>query len=242
MWKNRKRDNLKNGKSINDACKAIGCSLTGGETSEQPGVLDPGTYVLSSSIIGITEKDKIIDGSNIKENDVVISLEANGLHTNGYSLIREIIKNNPDIINHKIENKTFIDLLLEPHRCYYNAVKDIFPREIINGMAHITGGGIKENLNRILPKNLNAEINLSLYNILPIFKFIKEQTNLPDSEMLRTFNMSTGLCIVANKENEQEIIDHVKSFEINAYPIGKIRKGSKKVNTIGNLNWKKKAG
>ena len=138
-------------KAIADACKKQGCVLTGGETSEQPGVLKKGTYILTSSIVGIVDKDKIIDGSKIKEGDVVISLESSGIHTNGYTLVRKIMKKYPEIVN-----KKFIDTILEPHRCYYNALKDLFDKKYITGLAHITGGGICENLNRILPTNLST--------------------------------------------------------------------------------------
>lgn len=175
--------------AISDACKAQGCVLTGGETSEQPGVLQDGTYILTSSIVGIVEKDEIIDGSKIEEGDVVISLESSGIHTNGYTLVRRVMKEYPEVLNMKVGEKTFIETILEPHRCYYTGLKDLFGKGMITGLAHITGGGICENLNRILPSNLNAEIDASKYQILDIFKIIKNTANVDEKEMLRTFNL-----------------------------------------------------
>lgn len=161
-------------KALSEACKEQECILTGGETSEQPAVIDNDVYILTSSIVGIVEKSKIIDGTAIKENDVVIGVESSGLHTNGYTLIRNLIKEKPFVFDDKIAGINFIDVILEPHRCYYKAIKDLFSEGLINGMAHITGGGIRENLNRILPSDLNAEIDLASYKLLPIFKYIKK--------------------------------------------------------------------
>ena len=224
-------------KSIADACKKQECVLTGGETSEQPGVLKKGTYILTSSIVGIVEKDKIIDGSKIKEGDVVISLESSGIHTNGYTLVRKIMKKYPEIIDLKINNRKFIDVILEPHRCYYKALKDLFDKDWITGLAHITGGGICENLNRILPTNLSANIDVSKYQILDIFKVLKNIANIKESEMLRTFNLGVGLTVVCKKEYAEDIIKHMKSKKINAYIIGEIVKGNKEVIVNGKFDW-----
>lgn len=224
--------------AIAKACQEQGCMLTGGETSEQPGVLAEDSYILTSSIVGIVEKRQIIDGSNIQENDVVIALESNGPHTNGYTLIRELIKRFPEIINDKIGGKTFLDLILEPHKCYYKSIKDLFKTGIINGLAHITGGGIKENLDRILPKDKNAIIDLEKYQVLPIFKFIKEKGNIENNEMLRTFNMGVGLAIVCKPKNSQRILAQIRKHGINCYEIGKIVPGNKRVNTQNKIKWK----
>lgn len=223
--------------AIAQACKEQGCLLTGGETSEQPGVLAAGTYILTSSIVGVVEKEKIIDGSKIGQGDVVLCLESSGLHTNGYTLIRKIMAERPEIIEHKIAGKSFVDLILEPHRCYYSALKDLFEKNVIKGMAHITGGGIKENLNRILPDNLTAEIDLATYQLLPIFRFLKEEFDLADSEMLRTFNMGVGLTLVTTVQQQAGIIDHLKKYGINTYAIGKIVPGCKEVILTNNIKW-----
>jgi phosphoribosylformylglycinamidine cyclo-ligase len=224
-------------KSIADACKKQECVLTGGETSEQPGVLSPGTYILTSSIVGIVEKDKIIDGSKIEEGNVVIALESSGIHTNGYTLVRKIMKEYPQILEEEINGKTFIDIILEPHRCYYKALKDLFDKNWITGLAHITGEGICENLNRILPNNLSASIDATKYQILDIFKLLKNTANIDEKEMLRTFNLGVGLTVVAKKEYAKEIIEHMKSQNINSYVIGEIVKGNKDVIVKGTFDW-----
>ena len=235
--KMNKEDINKIVKSVADACKKQECVLTGGETSEQPGVLKEGTYILTSSIVGIVDQDKIIDGSKIEEGNVVIALESSGIHTNGYTLVRQIMKEYPHIIDEKINNRDFIDVILEPHRCYYKALKDLFDNSGITGLAHITGGGICENLNRILPSDLSASIDASKYQILDIFKLFKRVANIDDKEMLRTFNLGVGLTVVAKKEYADKIINHMKSYDINAYEIGKIVKGNKTVTVTGILNW-----
>ena len=190
------------------------------------------TYILTSSIVGIVDKKKIIDGSKIKEGDVVISLESSGIHTNGYTLVRKIMKKYPEIVT-----KKFIDTILEPHRCYYSALKDLFDTGWITGLAHITGGGICENLNRILPNNLSANIDASKYQVLDIFKLLKKTANIDEKEMLRTFNLGVGLTVVAKKKYANDIIKHMESHKINAYVIGEIVKGNKTVIVNGKFNW-----
>lgn len=224
-------------KSVAEACKAQDCVLTGGETSEQPGVLKKGTYILTSSIVGVVEKEEIIDGSKIEEGNVVISLESSGIHTNGYTLVRKIMKKYPEILNEKINGNSFIDAILEPHRCYYKSLKELFPKGWITGLAHITGGGICENLNRILPNNLRAEIDASKYQVLDIFKLLKKVGNIDEKTMLRTFNLGVGLTVVAKKEYSNDIIKHMKKHDINSYIIGSIVKGHKDVIVINDFNW-----
>lgn len=232
-----KEDINKMVKATADACEKEGCVLTGGETSEQPGVLEPGKYILTSSIVGIVEKSKIIDGSKITEDDVVLGIASNGIHTNGYTLIRTIMDKYPNILKEKIGDETFIEVILRPHMCYYSIIKDLFDPDIIHGMAHITGGGIKENLDRILPEDINAEIDLSKYEILDIFKLIRKYGNVSDNEMLRTYNMGVGLAMVIPEEKVNQVKNHIQNKGINCYEIGKIVKGNKKVITYNNLNW-----
>ena len=224
-------------KAVADACNKEGCVLTGGETSEQPGVLRDGTYILTSSIVGVAEKSKIIDGSKIAEGDKVLGVASNGVHTNGYTLVRSIMDKYPNVMDEKVGDKSFIDAILVPHMCYYSTIKDLFETGMIRGMAHITGGGIKENLNRILPENLNADIDLSLYRILDIFKVIKKYGNVSDSEMIRTFNMGVGLAIVTPKEDADKVRKHILSKGVDCFEIGNIVKGNKQVTTHGELQW-----
>lgn len=225
-------------KAVSEACKQQECVLTGGETSEQPKVIGEDTYILTSSIVGIVEKNDIIDGTAIEEGDVVVALESSGIHTNGYTLVRKIMEDNPEIMNECIEGKTFIEAILEPHRCYYKALKGLFGKShIIHGLAHITGGGICENLNRILPSGLDAKIDLSTYKILDIFKLLKRYGNVNDAEMLRTFNLGVGMALVTSKACLDDVMNHLQGQGINCTVIGEIVKGNQKVICEGKLIW-----
>jgi phosphoribosylformylglycinamidine cyclo-ligase len=220
--------------AIAEACKAQECVLTGGETSEQPGVIEPGTYILSSSIIGVVEKDRIIDGSTITPGDVVIAVESSGLHTNGYSLVRALLARNHDLAGAKIDGKPFLELILEPHRCYYHAVKGLFNHPGLHGMAHITGGGIGGNLDRVLPADIDAVVDLSTIKMPNVFREIQRRGNVPPEDMLRTFNLGVGLTVVAAPGSAAEILTHLNRF-FPAYPIGEIVRGEQKVRFSGNL-------
>ena len=224
-------------KAAADACKEQGCILTGGETSEQPGVLPENRYILTSSVVGVVEKSKIIDGSKIEEGDIVLSLASSGIHSNGYTLIRTLMEKYPEILEEKIDGKSFMDTILIPHRCYYNTLQKLFDEDIILGLAHITGGGICENLDRILPNNLDAEIDISKYEINEIFKVIKRYSNVSDDEMLRTYNLGVGMALVTKRENVEYITKTIEEKNIGCKEIGKIVKGNKKVQIKGTLNW-----
>ncbi len=224
--------------SLSEACKDNACVLTGGETSEQPGVVAPGTYILTASITGVVEKDRIIDGSKIQDGDVVIALSSSGVHTNGLSLVRKIMEAAPEILKEEVGGKPFIEAVLTPHRAYYNCLKDLFENDGLVGLAHITGGGIGENLNRILPEALSANVDLSQVRILPIFQTLKKFGNLEDADMMRTFNMGVGITAVVRKEFAEEAMAHIKSQGVEAYEVGVITEGSKTVKFTGELNWK----
>lgn len=222
---------------MSEACKENFCTLTGGETSEQPGVVPAGTYILTASIAGVVEKDRIIDGSRIQDGDVVLGLASSGIHTNGFSLVRKVMEENPEILKEKVGDKDFMQAILTPHRAYYTAVKDLFENEHLTGLAHITGGGIGENLNRILPKSLDAQIELGKIRILPIFKTLKQHGGLEDSDMMRTFNMGVGMCAVVRGEFAEEAMAHLKSNGVETYEIGAIVQGSGTVRFEGSLAW-----
>jgi phosphoribosylformylglycinamidine cyclo-ligase len=223
--------------AISKACRKQGCELVGGETSEQPGVIPTGTYILAASVIGVAEKSGIIDGTKMRLGDVVLAIESNGLHTNGYSLVRKLLAKEPGLLQKKVGKETFKRALMRPHFCYYKALKGLFNDPGLRGMAHITGGGIPGNLVRILPKNVNAEIELRSINILPIFKFIKEEARMPDPDMIRTFNLGVGMTLVAEKNVAHEIQQHVERHRLHCYPIGRIVRGSGKVMMNGKLTW-----
>ncbi len=224
-------------KAFAEAAKENECTLTGGETSWQPGVIPEGRYILTASIVGVVEKEKIIDGSKIQEGDVVLALASSGVHTNGISLVRKIIESSPDILKETVENESFIDAVLTPHRAYYKALKGLFGSDGLVGLAHITGGGMQENLNRILPAGLDAEIDLSTIRIHPIFKTLKQFGNLEDADMLRTFNMGVGIAAVVRPESAGAVAAHLNKADVDTYEIGRIKPGKQSVDFMGRLQW-----
>lgn len=234
---NAEKDTIKTlVKGVSDACRENGCSLVGGETSIQPLVVDHGIYVLSSSIAGIVEKNKIIDGSAIEEGDVILAVASNGLHTNGYSLVRLLMEKKPQIKMDKVGGMTFIDQIMKPHTPYYKAIKDLFNGTSIHGMAHITGGGIEGNLCRVIPDGSSALIDLSKIRIPELFRFIRDNGNISDEEMLRTFNCGVGFIIVTSQKDKSYVMKHInKTYD--CYEIGKIVSGDLKVVFEDRLNW-----
>lgn len=223
-------------KGVSEACRENECSLVGGETSVQPQVVEKGVYVLTSSIAGIVEKNRIIDGSAAGEGDVVLALASNGLHTNGYSLVRMLMDRMPEIKLEKVEGETFIEQIMKPHTPYYKALKGILGKDCIHGMAHITGGGIEGNLCRVIPDGLSAVIDLDKIKILPVFRFIRQCGNISDREMLSTFNCGVGFIMVVQAEAAAQIAAHMNNY-CECYEIGRIRTGEQKVVMEHRLNW-----
>lgn len=187
-----------------------------------------GTYILSATIAGIVDRSDVIDGSRIQENDVVLAIASNGVHTNGYSLIRLLMDRYPEIKLQKMDGMTFIEQIMKPHRPYYGCLKGLFGRKLIHELAHITGGGIPGNLCRILPEGLSARIDLSKIPVLPIFRFIQETGNISDAEMLATFNLGVGMCVVAAPGDARIIQEHIGRM-YPCYPIGTVERGKEKV-------------
>lgn len=234
---NAEKDTIKTlVKGISEACKENDCSLVGGETSIQPSVVAAGVYVLTSSIAGIVEKSKVIDGSAIKEEDIVLAITSNGLHTNGYSLVRLLMDKMPQIKLDRIDGLTFIEQIMKPHKPYYKSIKDLFGRDIIHGMAHITGGGIEGNLCRVIPDGLCAQIDVSKIRVLNIFKYIRNSGNISDEEMLRTFNCGVGFILIVSQKNKNIVMKHINQF-YDCYEIGKIQKGDNKIVFEQRMNW-----
>lgn len=219
------------------ACKEQDCVLTGGETSIQPGVLEPGSFILTSSIVGIVDKANIIDGSAIRKGDVVIGIASNGVHTNGYTLVRAIIDRKPDILGEQVGGESFLEAIMKPHLCYYHALKGLFGLEGLHGMAHITGGGIEGNLNRVIPPGLNASVDLSAIDVLPVFKLIREAGDVDEREMRRTFNLGVGMVLVVDVGIVGQVQEHLSRFGMNAAIIGEITDGDKQVVFRNRLNW-----
>lgn len=234
---NAEKDTIKSlVKGVSEACRENECSLVGGETSIQPLVVESGVYVLTSSIAGIVEKSKVIEGTAIQKGDSVLAIASNGLHTNGYSLIRLLMDKMPQIKLDKIDGLTFIEQIMKPHTPYYKSIKDLFDRDIIHGMAHITGGGIEGNLCRVIPDGLCAKIDLSKLKILNIFKFIRNSGNISDEEMLRTFNCGVGFNVVVAQKDKDMVRKHISQF-YDCYEIGIIEEGEHKVVFEKRMNW-----
>ena len=205
-------------------------------TSIQPLVVESGVYVLTSSIAGIVEKSKVIDGSAIEKGDAVLAIASNGLHTNGYSLVRLLMDKMPQIKLDKIDGLTFIEQIMKPHTPYYKSIKGLFDKDVIHGMAHITGGGIEGNLCRVIPEGLCAKIDLSKLNVLNIFKYIRNSGNISDEEMLRTFNCGVGFNVVVAQKDKDMVMRHINQF-YNCYEIGLIEEGAHKVVFENRMTW-----
>lgn len=212
-----------------EGCLRAGCSLIGGETAEMPGFYNPGEYDLAGTIVGVVEKEKIIDGSAIREGDPIIALESSGLHTNGYSLVRKLFLDSGKYdLNERIDllGKTLADELLESHRCYAKPVRKLLDRVPVRGMAHITGGGLTGNIPRILPKTLDAEIDIDSWEPLMIFELIKRDGDVAPAEMLGTFNMGVGMALIVSPDDEKTALDILGAEGTQAWTLGRIVKGS----------------
>lgn len=234
---NAEKDTIKSlVKGVSQACVENECSLVGGETSIQPSVIEPGVYVLTSSIAGIVDRSKVVDGSAIREGDTVLAVASNGLHTNGYSLVRLLMEKMPAIKLDKVEGITFIEQIMKPHTPYYRAIKGLFGKDCLHGMAHITGGGIAGNLCRVMPEGLCAEIARERIRILPIFRYIKAQGKVSDEEMLRTFNMGVGFILVVSGGEKDQVMKAVSQYYA-CYEIGGVKRGGKAVEFTGRLRW-----
>jgi phosphoribosylformylglycinamidine cyclo-ligase len=215
-----------------EGCRMAGCSLIGGETAEMPDFYKPGEYDLAGTIIGVVDKAKIIDGSAIREGDTIIALKSSGLHTNGYSLARKLLV---DFGRYRLDQRidslgrTLADELLEPHRCYSKAMRGLLDENRVRGMAHITGGGLTDNIPRILPKTLDAALNLASWRPLPIFQLIQQAGNVAPDEMLRTFNMGVGMVLIVSPADEAGALSHLKRQGETAWTIGSVVSGTGKV-------------
>jgi phosphoribosylformylglycinamidine cyclo-ligase len=213
-------------------CCEAGCALLGGETAEMPGFYSDGEYDVAGFIVGAVDRAHIIDGSRIEPGDALIGLPSVGLHTNGYSLARKLLFEvsgfKPDSYIEEL-GCTAAQELLKPHRSYLNALGGLIESGIIKGLAHITGGGLLENIPRILPSGMAAQIRAGSWPILPIFKMLARIGSVPDEEMYRTFNMGIGMVIVAAREDLARLCRHLDSLGESHYEIGQIISGDRKV-------------
>jgi phosphoribosylformylglycinamidine cyclo-ligase len=217
---------------ISEACRANGCALIGGETAQMPGFYADGEYDLAGTIIGAVNRDKIITGDTIEVGDVLVGLPSNGLHTNGYSLARkllfEVAKYSPDHYVNELKDKAGA-ALMRTHRSYLAIIKKLTGAEVVSGMAHITGGGITENLPRILPKGMGALVDLASWPVPPLFEHLQALGNVEQDEMLRTFNMGIGLIAVVPAEKIKKAKAILNRANERHVIIGRVVRGERKV-------------
>ena len=219
-------------KGILKGCKISDCELVGGETAEMPGTYEKGKFDIAGFAVGIVSKKKILNKNKIKKGDLVLAIPSSGLHSNGYSLIRYLLDKKK--INIK-KNYFLKKELIRPTKIYVKEILKLIDKNLINGCANITGGGIYDNLQRIIPKNFCCEIDLNKIRTLRIFNWLKKN-NISDKEMLKTFNCGVGFCIIINPRNLKKITK-IFSKEYRPYIIGKISKGRKKVVFNEQINW-----
>ncbi len=206
-------------------CKAAGCSLVGGEMAEMPGFYQAGEYDVAGSIVGMVEKERIIDGRAIQKGDVLVALRSNGLHTNGYSLARKVLFEAAKLdVHDPIEEtgSTVGESLLRVHRCYYPIIWPLLDRFEIRGMSHVTGGGIEGNTRRILLEGRSLKIDWKAWEIPPIFRFIQDKGNVPDTDMRRTFNLGIGYILIVSPGIVQSLTEALKATGENPIQIGEI--------------------
>ena len=219
-------------RGITHGCNQSDCELVGGETAEMPGTYEKGKFDIAGFAVGVVGKNKILNKSKIKENNLILAVPSSGLHSNGYSLVRYLIKQKK--LNIK-KNKFLKYELLKPTKIYVKEILKLISKQLINGCANITGGGLNDNIKRIIPDNLSANINLNNIKTLKIFNWLKNN-GISDEEMLKTFNCGVGFCLIVENKNLKKI-NKFFSKEYKPYVIGKVTKGKNKVKLNGSINW-----
>ena len=208
---------------IAEGCKQAGCSLSGGETAEMPSFYSEGEYDLAGFCVGIIEKDKIKQENLCKEGDVILGIESNGVHSNGFSLVRKVLVNNLSLDEKIVElGHTLGEELLRPTKIYVKPLLKIFEECDIHGAAHITGGGITRNLPRIIPNGLSAEIMLNSWDIPTIFELIRTRGDVPFNDMYQTFNMGIGMALILGENETKEAVKVLDSFGLKSFDIGRL--------------------
>jgi len=210
-------------KGINDGCRQAGCSLIGGETAQMPGMYREGEYDIAGFCVGIVEREKIINGAQIKASDLVIGIASSGLHSNGYSLVRKALG--------PAELKSLSAQLLEPTRIYVKPMLELLRQygKEVHGISHITGGAFYDKISRILPKNIDVRIEKSSWRVPEIFRLIQYKGNIQDQEMYHTLNMGIGLVLIVRKESAAAIVKKLAELKLKSWIIGAAVKGTKQV-------------
>lgn len=210
--------------SIGQGCEQAGMALIGGETAEMPDMYQRGDYDLAGFAVGIVDKPNIIDGSKVRDGDCLLAMASTGPHANGYSLIRKILEVNDLNLDQKIGDKTLLEHLLAPTQIYAQAIKALLEKIEVHALAHITGGGLTENLPRVLPENHNAMIELQSWQWPEIFNFLQQQGNVEQQEMLRTFNCGVGMVAVIDEQSMNQAQQILDNIGIDSWCLGRIEK------------------
>ena len=212
-------------KGIADGCLQSGAALIGGETAEMPGMYHAGDYDLAGFCVGVVDKDKLIDGSQVNVGDIVLGLASSGPHSNGYSLIRKIIEQSKADLNTDFHGKTLGEVLLEPTRIYVKPLLSLFEQVNVKALAHITGGGLLENIPRVMPNDTVAMIDATSWTRPPVFDWLQTQGGVASTEMYRTFNCGIGMVLVVSAAQVTTCINHLNTEGIDARVIGQIANG-----------------
>ncbi|HUO59400.1 MAG TPA: phosphoribosylformylglycinamidine cyclo-ligase [Candidatus Acidoferrales bacterium] len=217
---------------VADACKHNGCALIGGETAEMPGFYPVGEYDLAGFIVGAVDREQIITGKNVQVGDVLVGLPSTGLHTNGYSLARKLLftvaNYTPETYVNELKGKVGTELMKQ-HKSYWPIIRRVVEAEAVSAMAHITGGGITENLPRVLPKGVGAVVEMGTWPVLPLFEHLQKLGNIEHAEMMRTFNMGIGMILVVPAKKFKRVQGILDRAGEKGYVIGRIVKGDRKV-------------
>ena len=220
-------------KGIVKGCRLSDCDLVGGETAEMPGTYEEGKFDIAGFAVGIVDQKKRLHKKKIRNNNLILAVPSSGIHSNGYSLVRNLLKKKK--INIK-KNKFLKDELIRPTKIYVKEVLNLIDKKLLNGCANITGGGLADNIKRVIPDKLCAEINLDNIKILKIFKWLK-RNNISDHEMLRTFNCGVGFCLIIEPKNFKKVLNFFPK-KYKPYVIGKITKRSNKIKLNDKIDWR----
>ncbi len=219
-------------KGIKNGCELAECELVGGETAEMPGTYEKGKFDIAGFAVGIVDENKMLTKKKIKNGDLILAVPSSGIHSNGYSLVRHIL--NKKKINIK-KNIFLKNELIRPTKIYVNEIQNLIKKRLLNGCANITGGGLSDNIKRVIPDGLCADIHLDKIKTLKIFKWLK-QNNISDREMLRTFNCGVGFCLIINSKNLKKI-NRFFPNKFKPYEIGKIIRSKNKIKLNAKINW-----
>lgn len=218
-------------KGVTDGCVQAGCALIGGETAEMPGFYPEDEYDLAGFVVGIVDRDRIIDGSTIREGDLLVGLASSGLHSNGFSLVRKVLNPGRENLGEFLERlgKTLGEELLTPTRIYVKTILSLIEKHGIKGIANITGGGFIENIPRVIPEGLGAVIHKGSWEVLPIFHLIREMGDIPEKDMYNTFNMGISIVLAVSPDEADDVVRSAEQLGEKAFVIGEIIKGGERI-------------